>query len=331
MTKEPSSYADAKIQPHVTVALRMRQKGLSAAAGDTIPYAICQQSCNPLTNSNSSLADFAYHPDEIKKDATLKLDLTWYLQTQLHPPIARLCEHIEGSDSAQLAACLGLDPRKFRNISNSTEDSLISSASSRFASLLSDEERFSSVEKLKINCVACSKSFEFCGIVKESISTDVHNVSLIPQLQCIECSEPIPVTCFYYATVLSLQKASNQYNSFWMKCDEVGCQLETERLGVYDRRCPAEGGCKGILRPRLAHSYLYTHLLYLRSLFSTENLATRLANKLTPSDNKVLQQLAGEMEPVTSFIEQKLKACAFPVIDFKQIFGFLLQNQEQER
>lgn len=305
----------------------MRQKGLSAASGDTIPYVICQQSSVDSIggSSNSSLADFAHHPDEVRKDGTLRLDVTWYLQTQLHPPIARLCEHIEGSDSAQLAACLGLDPRKFRTSSNSSEDSLISSASSRFSSLLSDEERFANVEKLKINCSACSNSFEFCGIVKESTSAEL---SLIPQLQCLECSESLPVTCFYYATVLSLQKASDQYNSFWMKCDEVGCQLETERLGVYDRRCSAEGGCKGILRPRLAHSYLYTHLLYLRSLFSTEKLANRLANKLTPADNKLLQQLAGEVEPVTLFIEQKLKSCAFPVIDFKKIFGFLHHQEE---
>ena len=32
---------------------------------------------------------------------------------QLHPPIWRLCEPIEGIESAQIAECLGLDPAKF--------------------------------------------------------------------------------------------------------------------------------------------------------------------------------------------------------------------------
>lgn len=300
----------------------MRQKGLTASSGDTIPYVICQQSSSSGSSSNnsSSLADFAYHPDEVRKDGTLRLDVSWYLQTQLHPPIARLCEHIEGTDSSQLAACLGLDPKKFRstssNYSNGSDSLLSSTASSRFASLLSDEERFANVEKLKVSCSSCSSAFEFLGIAKETAT------ELVPQLNCPNCNAAISINSLYYATLLSLKKASDVYNSFWMKCDEVGCQLETERLGVYDRRCPAEG-CKGVLRPRLPHSYLYTHLLYLRSLFSTDKIATRLASKLTPADNKLLQQLSAEVEPIMSFIDLKLKACAFPVIDFKQIFGFL--------
>ena len=308
----------------------MRQKGLTASSGDTIPYLICQQhSTAPLDSnpSNSSLADFAYHPDEVRKDATLRLDVAWYLQTQLHPPIARLCEHIEGTDSGQLAACLGLDPKKFRAYTNSSgsgsyEDSLVSSqASSRFASLLSDEERFASVEKLKISCPSCAGQFEFLGITKRAPTED-ETRNLVPQMNCSLCDAPLSLSCLYYATVLSLQKASDVYNLFWMKCDEVGCQLETERLGVYDRRCPADG-CKGVLRPRLPPSYLYTHLLYLKSLFSTEKAATRLENKLKPADNKLLQQLAAEIEPVSAFIEHKMKACAYPVIDFKHIFSFL--------
>lgn len=299
----------------------MRKKGLAAASGDTIPYLICQQSSSLESSNGNSLSDFAYHPDEVRKDETLRLDVSWYLQTQLHPPIARLCEHIEGTDSSQLAACLGLDPKKFRASSNSSADdnALASTASSRFASLLSDEERFAQVEKLKVSCGACSNKFEFPGIVKEDAGD---SAGLKSQLNCPQCDANLSVTSLYYAVVLSLQKASDRYNSFWMKCDEVGCQLETERLGVYDRRCPGES-CKGVLRPLLPHSYLYTHLLYLRSLFATDKMAVRLANKLTPTDTKLLQQLAAEVEQVNNFIESKLRACSYPVIDFNQIFSFI--------
>lgn len=315
----------------------MRQKGLSASSGDTIPYVICQQSSAASPSSNSSsLADFAYHPDEVRKDQTLRIDVSWYLQTQLHPPIARLCEHIEGSDSGQLAACLGLDPRKFRSSSssgsssNSSEDSLLSSsASSRFASLLTDEERFANTEKLKVSCPSCAGVFEFAGIIKEIKSGETTtnenaidgNSSLVSQMSCMNCSAPLPIVSLYYALVNSFIRANETYNSYWMKCDDVACQLETERLGVYDRKCPAEGCRSGVLRPLLPHAYMYTHLLYLRSLLSTEKFKS--SKFLSPNDTKLLQQLSHEVSPLTAFIDQKMRSCAYPVIDFKEIFNFL--------
>ena len=42
-----------------------------------------------------------------------QVDTAWYMAQQLHPPIWRLCEPIEGIESAQIAECLGLDPAKF--------------------------------------------------------------------------------------------------------------------------------------------------------------------------------------------------------------------------
>ncbi len=167
MTKDPSNYSDSKSQPHVTVALRMKSKGLNASSGDTIPYIICTKS---IQEGSSSQADFAYHPDEVKKDTGLKIDNNWYLQTQIHPPISRLCEHIEGTDSGQIASCLGLDPRKF-NTQNSVygaDNGLISlnNCNSVFLTLQSDEERFSSLEKLKLTCCFCQHQFEFTGLLK---------------------------------------------------------------------------------------------------------------------------------------------------------------------
>src|SRR5262245_34089120 len=41
LAKNPEDYADARSQPHVQVALRMKQKGQGIRAGDTVPYVIC--------------------------------------------------------------------------------------------------------------------------------------------------------------------------------------------------------------------------------------------------------------------------------------------------
>ena len=53
--------------------------------------------------------------DQQERSGT-KLDYTWYLTNQVLPPIARLCEVIEGTDAGQIADCLGLDSTKFREI-----------------------------------------------------------------------------------------------------------------------------------------------------------------------------------------------------------------------
>jgi len=44
----------------------------------------------------------------------LKIDTHYYLAQQLHPVVSRLCDPLEGTDSARIAQCLGLDPEHYR-------------------------------------------------------------------------------------------------------------------------------------------------------------------------------------------------------------------------
>ena len=44
----------------------------------------------------------------------LKVDTHYYLAQQLHPVVSRLCDPLEGTDSARIAQCLGLDPEQYR-------------------------------------------------------------------------------------------------------------------------------------------------------------------------------------------------------------------------
>lgn len=82
-------------------------------AGDVVPYIFCLGPNGE--SSKSGQADRAYHPDEIRKSKTksdeggeLKVDVEYYLATQVLPPIARLCEPMaELTDRARLADCLG--------------------------------------------------------------------------------------------------------------------------------------------------------------------------------------------------------------------------------
>lgn len=66
LTKDPQLYADYKGQPHVAVALRMRERGITVHAGDTIQYVICSR-------PSSSMAERAFSVDEVKRDPSLSI------------------------------------------------------------------------------------------------------------------------------------------------------------------------------------------------------------------------------------------------------------------
>ena len=123
--KNPEDYPDAKSQPHVQVALRMKAKGSSARAGDVIPYVFCLPE-GEETAGKTSQADRAKHPDDVRRSGSglvigtfarsgayvpkadfCLADYEHYLSQQVLPPIERLCEPIEGTDRARLAECLG--------------------------------------------------------------------------------------------------------------------------------------------------------------------------------------------------------------------------------
>lgn len=57
--------------------------------------------------SNLPASQRAYHPDEMRKQSNLTVDVKYYLAQQIHPVISRLCDPIEGTDTAQIAECLG--------------------------------------------------------------------------------------------------------------------------------------------------------------------------------------------------------------------------------
>ncbi|KAG1886944.1 uncharacterized protein F5891DRAFT_1200258 [Suillus fuscotomentosus] len=154
--KNPEDYPDAKFQPHVQVALRLKAKGGSARNGDVIPYVFCVAPGEETVKT--AQADRAKHPDEIKRAAgELTVDYEHYLANQVLPPIERLCEPIEGTDRARLAECLGLDPGRYR-ISGSTP---AGSTLTTLDSLVSDAERFRDVAPFLVRCRGCAGQMAF--------------------------------------------------------------------------------------------------------------------------------------------------------------------------
>ena len=71
---------------------------------------------------------------------------------QLHPPIWRLCEPIEGIESAQIAECLGLDPAKFHRAEMASSAAEGASAYQNSAASARDLSRFAGAEPLTVAC-----------------------------------------------------------------------------------------------------------------------------------------------------------------------------------
>jgi len=65
--KSPEDYPDAKSQPHVQVALRMKTRNVAVRAGDVIPYIFCSDSGDGGGAGNTAQAERARHPDELRK------------------------------------------------------------------------------------------------------------------------------------------------------------------------------------------------------------------------------------------------------------------------
>jgi DNA polymerase alpha subunit A len=65
--KSPEDYPDAKSQPHVQVALRMKARNVAVRAGDVVPYIFCSEEGE---TGHSIQAERAKHPDEIRKGGT---------------------------------------------------------------------------------------------------------------------------------------------------------------------------------------------------------------------------------------------------------------------
>ena len=99
------------------------------------------------------------------------------MKLQVLPPIARLCEPIDGIDIVQLAGALGLDSTQFA----ATLPSLakIAKQENTLENRISLRTRFQSVERLCIKCPGCSAMEEFVGIFRYN-------------------PEKVPFLCFLY-------------------------------------------------------------------------------------------------------------------------------------
>ncbi|KAF8585711.1 DNA polymerase alpha catalytic subunit [Ramaria rubella] len=261
--KNPEDYPDAKNQPHVQVALRLKTKGHSARAGDVIPYVFCLG--DDGQTARTAQADKARHPDDIRKAGSeFKIDYEHYLSQQVLPPIERLCEPIEGTDRARLAECLGLDPTRYRTSTGSEfEERVFGTLDSQMA----DRDRFKDAAPFITTCTHCDGSVEF-----EPIYDRERSIVTAAGPTCLACSTRLSTTHLQIQLELQIRQHIAKYYEGWTECDDPTCRNRTRMMSVYGRRC-MKPSCRGSVALEYSDLKLYNQLLYYASLFNAEKIA----------------------------------------------------------
>ncbi|KAI0630777.1 hypothetical protein C8Q77DRAFT_225853 [Trametes polyzona] len=258
--KNPEDYPDAKSQPHVQVALRMKARGLTARAGDVIPYVFCLGETGE--SSKTAQADKAKHPDEVRRESDkLKIDYEHYLSQQILPPIERLCEPIEGTDKSRLAECLGLDPNRYRTtVGGEAEERYFGTLDS----LMSDAERFKDTDPFVVRCRSCRNDVSFTPLTNPEKSL-IRSTGVA----CPSCRGQISTASLQLQLEAQIRTHIARYYEGWTVCDDPTCGSRTRMMGVYGRRC-LRPGCQGTVAFEYSDALLYNQLRYYQSLFDIE-------------------------------------------------------------
>ncbi|KAK8687216.1 hypothetical protein V6N13_086043 [Hibiscus sabdariffa] len=330
LTKPPEAYPDAKNQPHVQVALRMKQSGYSTgcSAGDTIPYIICCEQGASSSNS-TGIAYRAKHPDELKKDeGKWMIDIDYYLSQQIHPVVSRLCASIQGTSPERLADCLGLDSSKFRSksseaVGNDTGNALLFAAD--------DEERYKGCEPLTLSCPSCSGTFN-CPSVFSSICTVGEKPAKMQEgestcnfwrtMRCPKCPEGDMGRMSSGMIANQVKRQVEGFISMYYKglltCDDETCRHTTRSVnlrlfGDADKGtvCPNYPRCNGRLVRKYTEADLYKQLAYFCHLLDT----TRCVEKMETSARIPVEKELAKVRPVVglaAYTVQRIRdRCAF--------------------
>ncbi|KAJ8764232.1 hypothetical protein K2173_005972 [Erythroxylum novogranatense] len=340
LTKPPDAYPDAKNQPHVLVALRLKQSGYTSgcSVGDTVPYIICCEQ-GAASGSSTGIAQRARHPDELKKDdGQWMIDIDYYLSQQIHPVVSRLCASIQGTSPERLADCLGLESSKFRSKSN--EDAT-SDPSSSLLFAINDDERYRSCEPLVLTCPSCSSTFE-CPAVFNSISSlldgksidasgDQSKFNFWHRMRCPKCPEEADLGRMSPAMIANQVKGQAErfistYYKGLMMCDDETCKHTTRSLnlrliGDSERGtvCPSYPRCNGRLVRKYTEADLYRQLSYFCHLLDTVRCVEKAETSIRTAIEKELMKVRPIVDLALSTVQKIRDRCAYGWVELNSL------------
>ncbi|TKY70585.1 DNA polymerase alpha catalytic subunit [Spatholobus suberectus] len=330
LTKPPEAYPDAKNQPHVLVAQRLKQQGYSSgcSVGDTIPYIICYEQ-GGSSGSAAGIAQRARHPDELKREqGTWLIDIDYYLSQQIHPVVSRLCASIQGTSPERLADCLGLDSSKFHHKSS---EALNDDSTSTLLFVADDEERYRGCEPLGLSCPSCSGTFDCPPVFKSiccllgserptSTAPEESDYNFWRKLCCPKCPEDVTISPAMIANQVKRQaeRFVLMYYRGLLMCDDETCKHTTRSIshrlvGDSERGtvCPNYPRCNGRLLRKYTEADLYRQLSYFCHVFDTVSCIEKMEAKSRVPIEKELIKIRPMIDLAASTAQKIRDRCAF--------------------
>ncbi|KAK7300636.1 hypothetical protein RJT34_11484 [Clitoria ternatea] len=341
LTKPPDAYPDAKNQPHVLVAQRLKQQGYSSgcSVGDTIPYIICYEQ-GGSSGGAAGVAQRARHPDELKQEqGTWLIDIYYYLSQQIHPVVSRLCASIQGTSPERLADCLGLDSSKFRH--KSSEASNVDPTSSLLFAAC-DEERYRGCEPLVLSCPSCSGSFD-CPPVFKSIcllggekptnsapEESYHN--FWRKLCCPKCPEDVVVKFSPAMIANQVKRQADMFVLMYYKgllmCDDETCKhtmrsVSLRLVGDSERGtvCPNYPRCNGRLLRKYTEADLNRQLSYFCHVLDTVGCIEKMEAKSRIPIEEELVKIRPIVDLAASTMQKSRDRCAYGWVRLQDLFN----------
>ncbi|XP_018416639.1 PREDICTED: DNA polymerase alpha catalytic subunit [Nanorana parkeri] len=320
LTKDPQDYPDKKSLPHVHVALWINsQGGRKVKAGDTISYVICQD------GSNLSASQRAYAPEQLQKQDNLSIDTQYYLSQQVHPVVSRICEPIDGIDSALIAAWLGLDPSQFR-VQHHYQKDEENEALLGGPAQITDEEKYRDCERFKFCCPKCGMENIYDNVF------DGSGLQIEPSLlQCSkpECSSsPLEYTMLIHnKLLLDIRRHIKKYYIGWLVCEEQTCQNRTRRVPLnFSRSGPICQACmKATLRSEYPEKALYTQLCFYRFIFDWDYALEKVVTEQEKGHlkKKHFQEAETAYKKLKHTVDQALSHSAYSEVNLSKLFQTL--------
>ncbi len=209
---------------------------------------VCKSAEENASNQSSGVSERAYHPEEIRaSNKSLVVDAEYYLDSQVLPPILRLCDPIDNIQGAQLAKALGLDGSKY---------------AIREAVKTSSREEGEDVLPLVVKCARCAFSHEFDG--PSFRGGQLKSTGL----NCSSCHQRLAEFNIANAMALHIRKCQSAYYTTPLKLPEDGTQSRTTRL------IPLGGLGEGLARQH-SETWLHSQLRYMKKLMDVDTLWER--------------------------------------------------------
>jgi len=260
LTKDPADYPDKKSLPHVQVAMRLNSSGgKKLRAGDTVQYVICDD------GSGLAATQRAYHVDEVKASDSLKIDTQYYLAQQLHPVVSRLCDPIEGMDSARVAQCIGLDPSQYKQRVERSDEQV--------EGVVTEVDRYRGCERLVVEC-CCGEMLTIDSPVRGSGKDATPSLLCCPQTKSCGGNPLMMESKVSNAVDLLVRQAINKYYAGWLVCEDPGCVGRTRVMPLqFQRAYPICSTCsKATMYREYTDSQLYTQLQFITYLLDHKRM-----------------------------------------------------------